>query len=79
MEGVEKSENVDNVEGVEGQKEEEMAVVKEEEEPEVEEQVQVPSRKVGAIIGRGGDQIVSMERLSGAKIQVGGFCIFGQP
>ena len=47
--------------------------------PEVEEQVQVPSRKVGAIIGRGGDQIVSMERLSGAKIQVGGFCIFGQP
>lgn len=35
----------------------------------VEEKVEVPSNSMGAIIGRGGSEIVNMERVSGAKIQ----------
>ena len=35
----------------------------------VEEKVEVPSNSIGAIIGRGGSEIVNMERVSGAKIQ----------
>merc|ERR1711969_280206 len=31
--------------------------------------VEVPPHKMGAIIGRGGSEIVNMERVSGAKIQ----------
>ena len=35
----------------------------------VEEKVEVPANSIGAIIGRGGSEIVNMERVSGAKIQ----------
>jgi hypothetical protein len=37
--------------------------------PTVEEKVEVPAKSMGAIIGRGGSEIVNMERVSGAKIQ----------
>eukprot|EP01048_Picozoa_sp_COSAG05_P020966 COSAG05_NODE_3717_length_1886_cov_1.290431_2_plen_240_part_00 len=36
---------------------------------EIEVEVPVPADKIGAIIGKGGSEIVNMERISGAKIQ----------